>query len=65
MVRNQFAAGAGPVLGMRRRGLRLEVGPSLCVFRKIWAAEGRAFEMVDRDVDPGKRFFINELVADL
>jgi len=26
-----------PSIGMRRRGRRLEVDPSLCVFRKIWA----------------------------
>ena len=41
----------------------LEVDPSLCVFRKIWAAEGRAFEMIAGDVNPGKSFFINELFA--
>jgi len=64
VIRNQFAAGAGPVLGMRRRGLRLEVDPSLCVFLEIWAAEVREFKIVDGEVNSGKGFFISESAAD-
>ena len=42
---------------MRRRVWRLEVDPSLCVFRKIWAAEGREFEIVAGEVNPLKDLF--------
>jgi len=50
---------------MRRRCLRLEVDPSLCVFRKTWAAKGREFEIVASEVNPGKGLFINELAAEM
>jgi len=50
---------------MRRRGLRLEVDPSLYVFREIWAANGRESEIAASEVHPGKRFFINGLAVDM
>ena len=65
VVRNRFAAGAGPVLGMKQRGWRIEVDPSLCVFREIWAAKGREFEIVASEVNLGKRFFMSGLAVDM
>jgi len=46
-----------------RKGL--EVDPSLCVFREIWAAEGRQFEMVAANQKSDKSIYIRELAADL
>jgi len=63
VVRNRFAAGACPVSGVRRRGWRFEVEPSLWVFREIWAAEGREFEIVNGEVNPLKDLFYEGLAA--
>jgi len=63
VVRNRFAAGDGSVLGVRRRGWRLEVDPSLWVFREIRAAEGREFEIVNGEVNPLKDLFYEGLAA--
>jgi len=50
---------------MRQRGWRLEVDPSHCVFRKIWAVKGREFEIVASEVNLGKRFFMSGLAVDM
>ena len=46
-----------------RKGL--EVDPSLCVFREIWATAGRRFEKVAVNQKSDKGRDIRELAADL
>ena len=40
-----------------------EVAPSLCVFGKIWATDGREFEIDASKVNPGKSFFMSGLAT--
>ncbi|GEM_PF-1815275 len=36
-----------------------QVNPSLCVFRECWGTEGREFEILTRDVNPRKGFYLS------